>query len=146
MYQKIVFIFILICSSMPSYSKEVYPILGVYVDSFAGVTGKIGFAYDLEEYSFEKKDKIVRADSWGENKFFSDVEFGTDASKVTLGIAQTAPFSMRRLGFVMAKKSDDDFVGAEFLVSAMGISFKFGVLHNLETSNQHVFIGFGIGS
>ena len=146
MYKKLTLVLILLSSSLPSYSKGFEPILGVYLDSFTGVAGKIGFRYNFEEDKSENEEHEIKiSNNWGQIQLFSDLEIGTDASKITLGIAQESYFSTRRLGIVVAEKNKEEHIGAEYLSSSMGMSYKFGALQNIETSNQLIFIGFGLG-
>lgn len=77
--------------------------------------------------------------------FYSDVEFGTKASKVTVGPAYATGITFTRIGFSFGRKDSQDYVGIEALHSAIILSFKFGIYQEPDSDKKFVTIGIGIG-
>jgi len=141
------YIYIVIVSSIFSLqvaAKDYFPIGGVYLDSFTGVSAKAGLRYGMNKDGSIKR-LIKRSTKWSPNFLYSDVELGTEAKKLNFGIGRAEPFVISRVGFSIAEKDSDKYFGIEGLVVLLGFTFKAGAYHNTNNNNEYFSLGFGFG-
>lgn len=112
------------------------PMLGAYVDTFTGISGKGGVAYSFSSLEEAEDSSFL---------IYSDVEFGTKAYKITLGPAYSTGLLFSRVGVSYAKKDSNEYIGVEALYFAVLLSFKFGIYADPDSDGNIVTAGFGIG-
>lgn len=132
-----VFFVLLFCLHTPvSQAQGLFPLFGVYVDSFTGISGKVGGGWAFSSLSEEDDSSFV---------FYTDLELGTKAAKITLGPAYATGYTFTRVGVSFSNKDSQNYIGIEGLHTVLILSFKFGVYEDPDSDKRIVTAGFGFG-
>jgi len=117
-------------------AQGILPSIGLYLDSFTGLSGKGGFIYAFSSLA-EEEDS-----SFG---LYADYEFGSQASKITLGPAYATGLTISRVGISFAKKDSQNYVGVEWQQFIMFFSLKLGIYEEPDSGDKFATLGFGLG-
>jgi hypothetical protein len=107
------------------------PIVGLFRDSFSGTSARVGFAYTYTE----SLDRY----------FYSDVEYGSEAYRFSVGYGAFNSAASARIGLSLARRDGEEFIGVEGVGSIWLLAVKAGLYQNLNTESQQLSIGAGIG-
>ena len=115
---------------------------GVYYDNLNHVNARLGYSYYLKkpQKDFALLDSPV---------LFGEIEAGEKGQKITLGYGYANYVAgmggSYRVGLSAAELNNETFLGIESVASIFVVGFKLGAYRNIDTGENELLLGIGLG-
>lgn len=120
------------------------PLGGVYLDNLNHLNVKLGVALYERVYVSESADVNSSPRFSHLNFIYSDLEYGEEGGKVSIGVGQSPYGGVYRVGFSYGHLNKKNMFGVEGVLSMLLLSLKAGA-YQTEDSEMKYMIGVGAG-